>query len=281
MEKIGIIGLGLIGGSMGLALRKQNYTVYGFDKDDLNQKKALKNGLVDEIQSVEELIKKSEVIFLAVPVDAIIKLLPKLLDKLSNNKVVVDLGSTKGDICITIANHPKRNQFIPGHPIAGTEYSGPDAAVLNLFQNKKFVICEKEKTNPNKLNKVVELLEKVGFCIIYMDAAAHDKHLAYISHLSHICSFGLSLAVLDIEKNDKNIFHLAGSGFSSTARLAKSSPEMWSAIAIQNKKNLIEALDIYIKKIEELRKFILEERISCLKKSMLEANKIKKIIDKN
>ena len=243
-----IIGLGLIGGSLALSLDKIGFCehIIGVDKKPKHCKEALALNLVHEIQDLEQAVLKADVIVVSTPVAASVKIISKVLDLVSENHVVIDLGSTKKELCLTLKNHPKRGNYVAAHPIAGTENSGPKAACIGLFQNKKMVVCEKHLSSDYALSKALEMFHKIGMSIVFMTPDEHDKHLAYISHLSHISSFALGLTVLDLEKDEKNIFNLAGSGFSSTVRLAKSSPEMWNAIIAQNKENVLPALDTYI-----------------------------------
>jgi prephenate dehydrogenase len=280
MKNIGIIGLGLIGGSIGLALTKKNHKVYGFDNNDFHSKKALELGLVCDIISIDEMLNICEVIFVATPTRVSLNIIKSLLSNVKPNQVVIDLGSTKMLICNELLNVENRKNYVAAHPIAGTENSGPTAAIADLFSEKKVVICDKEKSSNSALTMAIELFLALNSTVVFMDSAEHDKHLAYISHLSHICSFALGLTVLDIEKDEKNIFNLAGSGFSSTARLAKSSPAMWESIVIQNKRNLLPAIDEYIKHLILFRNAIEQEESKSLLEYMTKANEIRTIIKK-
>ena len=278
MKNIGIIGLGLIGGSLGLALTNKNYKVYGFDNNDLHSKKAVELGLVCDILSIDEMLNICEVIFVATPTRVSLNIIKKLLNKVKPNQVVIDVGSTKMLICNELLSVKNRKNYVAAHPIAGTENSGPTAAIHDLFLNKKLVICDKEESSNSALTSAIEIFLALNCSIVFMNSDEHDKHLAYISHLSHVCSFALGLTVLDIEKDEKNIFNLAGSGFSSTARLAKSSPAMWESILIQNKTNLLPAIDEYIKHLNNLKIAIEKEDSESLLKNMIKANEIRTII---
>lgn len=278
MKNIGIIGLGLIGGSLGLALKKKGYHVFGWDNNNTHRIQAKEFGVVDEIIEVKQMLNLCGVIIVATPTKFSVGIIKSLLNNIDNDKVVIDVGSTKLLICKELISLKNRKNFVAAHPIAGTENSGPTAAILDLFENKKVVICDKEQSSDSALTVAIELFSALNTSIVFMDAEEHDKHLAYISHLSHICSFALGLTVLDIEKDKKNIFNLAGSGFSSTARLAKSSPSMWESIVIQNKENLLPAIDEYVKHLLKLKNAIEQEDSKCLLESMTKANEIRTII---
>jgi prephenate dehydrogenase len=251
---VSIIGVGLLGGSFALGLREKypHVKFVGVDNSAVNQKIALAKGIVDEILTLDEALQVSELNVLATPVDAIIKLLPYMLDHLPDGRTIMDLGSTKELICKLVDGHPKRGQFVAAHPMAGTENSGPGAAFKELLIDKNVIICDKEKSNPDSSGLVETFLRDAGMKIHYMNPVEHDLHLAYVSHLSHISSFALGMTVLDKERDERAIFDMASTGFSSTVRLAKSSPQMWAPIFDQNKKNVSKALGDYI---ELLRKF--------------------------
>ncbi len=274
-----IIGLGLIGGSLSKDLKERGVITHvtGVDANKANAEEALKLGLADEIKTLEEALD-SDLILITIPVNAIEKVIPAVLDKINPKAVVIDMGSTKENICNVIRNHPNRKRFVAAHPIAGTENAGPSAAINNLFDNKISIICEKELNDKDALDIAEDLFRTLKMNLIYMDAKEHDMHLAYISHLSHITSFALGNTVLDIEKNHKNIFNLAGSGFASTVRLAKSSPSMWEPIFEQNSKNILTALDAYIQKLQQFREFVNEKNTKELYRFMEEANQIRKVL---
>jgi len=278
--QIGIIGLGLIGGSLAISLRNkvdESKIVSAFYSDE-ESLIALERGLVDEVLSFEDVCKTSNIIILATPVELIQQLLPKVLDLVSENTVVTDVGSTKKSICDSIAYHPKRKQFVAAHPIAGTENNGPQAAIDGLFNGKLNILCDVEKSDKNAVNKVKELFESVGMHTTFRDADEHDRQLAYVSHLSHASSFMLGLTVLDMERNEENIFNLAGSGFESTVRLAKSSPEMWSSIFAQNKTNILTALRSYIENLQAFYQLIESDNTSKTKELMIAANEVRRVL---
>lgn len=276
---ISIIGVGLIGGSLAKDLRQlfPEKIIMGIDAstDNLYTAKDLK--LIDQAGSLED-VKNAEWVILAVPVHVILNLLPEVLSQIGENTLVFDMGSTKFDICQSVANHPKRSQFLACHPIAGTEFSGPQAAQSDLFKNKTNIICDAEKTNQNLLKKAVDLFELLGMTIRYMDSKSHDTHIAYVSHLSHISSFMLGKTVIEQEKNHQDIFDMAGSGFASTVRLAKSSPEMWLPIFKQNKTQVLSALEDYIKCLNNFKHLLEKDDDEGLYLEMKNTNRIKDIL---
>ena len=278
--KVFVIGIGLIGGSFALDLKSvfKNVEIYGIDEDKSHLDKAKELGLIDFKASFEDL-KKADLVYLAIPVDASLEVLPEVLDLINDNCVVTDAGSTKEDICNKVANHPKRRNFLAAHPISGTEFSGPTAAIHGLFKNKTNIICEIEKTAFKLQEKALEIFRAVGMRIRYMDPAAHDRHIAYVSHLSHISSFMLGKTVLEKEKNERDIFDLAGSGFASTVRLAKSSPAMWTPIFNQNKKNVLETLDEYISNLKHFRKLMAEDNFQEVFSEMEKTNHIREVLN--
>jgi len=281
IKSVSIFGLGLIGGSFALAIKNDfpAVTIYGVDQNDEHAAKALSLQIVDEIKSSDEKeVLQSDLILLAVPVNAINEILPQLLSNISADTVVIDAGSTKSRICQSVGQHQNRSQFVAAHPIAGTEYSGPEAAFPSLFRGKKNIICELERCNEKAKTYANWLFELAGMDTIYMDAESHDKHLAYVSHLSHISSFTLGLTVLNIEKDEENIFNLAGSGFASTVRLAKSSAEMWAPIFQQNKTHITKALQEYIAQLKQFQTELEAENGEALKMLMQQANAIKKVL---
>jgi prephenate dehydrogenase len=275
-----IIGLGLMGGSLAMSLNEVGFSncIVGVDTNLNHCKEALELNLVNEIKELNDAVLDADIIVVATPVAASINIISDVLEIVSEHQVVVDLGSTKKELCLSFNKHKNRPNYVAAHPIAGTENSGPKAAEKELFKNKKVVVCEKNLSSNNALSIVIEMFNKVGMSTVFMTPDEHDRHLAYISHLSHISSFALGLTVLDLEKDEENIFNLAGSGFSSTARLAKSSPEMWNAIISQNKENVLPALDAYIDYLNAFRKDIIDENEEELKMKMISANKIRKII---
>ena len=212
------------------------------------------------------------------PVDVTVKKLPKLLDLVSDDALIIDVGSTKEDICEAVKNHTKRRNFLAMHPIAGTEFSGPNAAITGLYKGKTIIICEVEETAFKLQEKALKLFSDIGMRIRYMKPKAHDKHIAYMSHLSHISSFMLGKTVIEKEKNERDIFDMAGSGFESTVRLAKSSPEMWTPIFEQNKTNVIETLEEYIQNLEQFKELIKNDDFEAIFNEMKNTNHIKEIL---
>jgi prephenate dehydrogenase len=279
--KTTIVGLGLIGGSMAIDLRKAGVAtaLMGVEQNKSNAARALELGLVDEILPLEEAVLQSDLVITAIPVNAIRSVLLKALDLISTDTVIVDTGSTKSQICKAIENHAKRSQFIAAHPIAGTENSGPDAAFSGLFVNKTNIICEQEKSSAKALELAQQIFAALEMRTIFMDPVEHDKHVAYVSHLSHVSSFLLGQTVLDIEQDEKNIFNLAGSGFASTVRLAKSSPDMWAPIFEQNAEYLSQALLEYIMHLQRFQYHLMKRDVNELHKIMTQANKIRKTLD--
>jgi len=277
---ISIIGIGLLGGSFALSLREKypNIKFVGVDTSTVNQKIALAKGVVDEIVSLDEALRISELNVLATPVDAINKLLPYMLDRIPEGRTIMDLGSTKELICKLADSHARRSQFVAVHPMAGTENSGPGAAFKELLPNKNVIICDKEKSSPESLILVETFLRDTGMKIHYMTPVEHDLHLAYVSHLSHISSFALGLTVLDKEKDEKAIFDMASTGFSSTVRLAKSSPQMWAPIFDQNKTNVSKALGDYIELLKKFKEAIDEKDLKTSLDFMNRANDIGRIL---
>ncbi|MCM4159893.1 prephenate dehydrogenase [Antarcticibacterium flavum] len=278
--KVHIIGTGLIGGSFALDIKEQfpEAEITGIDANESHLEEALEKGIIDATGTLEEL-SLADVVILAVPVDVSRNLLLKVMEMAGEDTLIFDAGSTKNGICTAVAGHPNRRKYLAAHPIAGTEYSGPGAAIKGLFRGKTNIICEVEKTAFKLQERALEIFQKLGMRIRYMDPAAHDKHIAYVSHLSHISSFMLGKTVLEKEKNEKDIFDLAGSGFASTVRLAKSSPAMWTPIFAQNKENVLETLDEYIKNLSNFRDLLKEEDYDGVFLEMEKTNHIKTILN--
>jgi len=278
--RVTIVGLGLMGSSLALALRATGFCQHlvGVDNNPKHCEEAMELSIVNEIQELTAAVLRADVILVATPVAASIHLIEAILDLISERQIVIDLGSTKKELCLRFQAHPKRAHYVAAHPIAGTENSGPTAAVGNLYENKKVVVCERNRSSANALAIALEMFKALKMSTVFMTPKEHDKHLAYISHLSHISSFALGLTVLDLEKDEKNIFNLAGSGFSSTARLAKSSPAMWNSIIAQNKEHVLPALDAYIHHLNEFRRDIISNDEEKLTSKMVAANSIRRII---
>ncbi|MCK0122842.1 prephenate dehydrogenase [Gelidibacter sp. F2691] len=280
MKNIYIIGVGLIGGSLALDIKKHdpNIKVFGIDHNDAHLEEALQLKVIDAKATFEDL-KRAELVILSVPVDAAVTEIIKVLNLVSDDALVMDVGSTKAEICKAIDQHPKRRNFLATHPIAGTEFSGPKAAIQGLYKNKTNIICEVEKTAFKLQEKALQLFSDIGMRIRYMNPEAHDKHIAYVSHLSHISAFMLGKTVIDKEKNERDIFDMAGSGFASTVRLAKSSPEMWTPIFKQNKANVLETLDEYISNLSKFRALMHEDDFEAIYSEMKDTNHIKDILN--
>lgn len=278
--KVHVIGIGLIGGSMVLDIKElhPNATIYGIDANPKHVKEAIDLGLIDKESSFDDLLE-ADFVIVSVPVDISLKVLPKVLDAIGENTIVFDVGSTKSPICEVVANHPKRRNFLAAHPIAGTEFSGPSAAIRGLFHGKTNIICEVEKTTFKLQEKAVQLFTTIGMRIRYMDPISHDKHIAYVSHLSHISSFMLGKTVINKEKDEQDIFDMAGSGFESTVRLAKSSPAMWTPIFKQNKKQVVKTLEEYISNLSNFKDLLEKDDFEAIFNEMQSVNKIKEILN--
>ena len=278
--KIGIIGVGLIGGSLALSAREHipDVQIYGSNRSETNLQKSLDLGLID-YRLDDSMIKQMDIILLAVPVDGAIDRLVNLLDEVNDNALIMDFGSTKTAICQQVALHSKRGQFLATHPIAGTEYSGPDSALSDLFKDKIQILCEIHKTRPDLLEWAQDWFKKIGMKLREMDPIEHDQHITYVSHLSHITSYMLGKTVMEKEKDQSAIFDMAGSGFSSTVRLAKSSPNMWVPIFKQNKENISKTLSQYINNLNQFKQLLDADKFEELHEQILEINKIRLILE--
>lgn len=278
-KRIAIIGVGLMGGSLALRLheKKLSSKLMGVESNAENAKMAIELELVDEILPLEKAIEVSDVLILAIPVDAAVRLLPDILNKI-DQQIVIDLGSTKLQLIEAVKDHPNRKRFVASHPMWGTEYSGPSAAVVGAFQDKATIICNADECDIDALAWVQEMYRKIGMRIIEMDAQAHDLHAAYISHISHITSFALANTVLEKEKEEEAIFELASAGFESTVRLAKSNPAMWVPILLQNRENVLDVLTEHIEQLIKFRNVISENNMEQLTRLINDANKIKRIL---
>ncbi len=279
---IAVIGIGLIGGSLAVDLRKRKFAdrIIGVDTNVHHQNIALLCGLVDEIDTLENAIDNSDLIILTTPVNTNCKMLPGILDRIAGtSKVVTDMGSTKSSIAEISREHPARGRFVAAHPMAGTEFSGPLASIGRLFDYKNVIICDRELSDPDSLTLVEKMIDILNMHKVYMDSKDHDVHVAYISHISHITSFSLALCVLEKEQEEQNILALAGGGFESTVRLAKSNGDTWAPIFLENSEFILEVMDTYIDKMNTFRKMITEHDIEGLKNLMEEANKIRKILN--
>lgn len=279
---IGIIGLGLIGGSIAKNLKKNEtkFSIIGYNRGKENSANALKMELIDEIVSFQEICSKSNLIILAVPVNIILKILPKVLNLISNNTVVTDVGSTKEIIIKSIENHSKRKRFVGAHPMSGTENSGVISAKENLFFNKITIICDRENSDIDAVENIINLYKNLGSYLIFMTSKEHDEYVTYISHLSHVISYVLAASVLEKYQKNKTIFKLASGGFFSTTRLAKSSGKIWMPIFEQNMKNIISSIDYYINKLNKFKNYIKNNNYKELNDYILFANSIKTKLDK-
>jgi prephenate dehydrogenase len=279
---IAVIGVGLIGGSLVVDLRKRGFAdrIIGVENNVHHQNIALLCGLVDENDTLDNAIDKSDLIILTTPVNTNCTMLPHILDRIAGtSKVVTDMGSTKASIAEASKDHPARGRYVAVHPMAGTEYSGPLAAVGKLFDYKNAIICDKERSDPDALELIERMLDILNMHKVYMNSSEHDVHVAYISHISHITSFSLALCVLDKEHEEKNILTIAGGGFESTVRLAKSNGETWAPIFLENSQFILEVMDTFIEKMNSFRNKITEGDLEGLKSLMEEANKIRKILN--
>ncbi len=278
-KRIAIVGIGLIGGSLALQLNEKGLAskLTGVDSNRDHQKKALELGLVDEIMELDDAIESSEVIILAIPVDSMVKILPAILDKI-DKQIVVDLGSTKEQLIAITKDHQKRGRLVATHPMWGTEYSGPQAAVHGAFENTAVIICNPNESDADALEWTKNMYKKIGMHLLEMDAVSHDLHAAYVSHISHITSFALANTVLEKEKEDEAIFELASAGFASTVRLAKSNPSMWVPIFMQNRENVLDVLNEHISQLRKFKSCLEKENYEYLQELIENANKIRRII---
>ena len=278
--KIYVIGIGLIGGSIALSAKELNpqITIFGIDNNPAHIDEALALGVIDQAAVLDDLAN-ADIVIVSVPVDVTMTLLPQVLDRIHEDAIVFDVGSTKSLVCEAVANHPKRRNFLATHPIAGTEFSGPSAALTGLFNGKTNIICEVEKTAFKLQEKALKLFNAMQMRIRYMEPKSHDKHIAYVSHLSHISSFMLGKTVIEKEKHEQDIFDMAGSGFESTVRLAKSSPAMWTPIFKQNKAQVLEGLEEYISNLTQFRDLLLKDDFNAIHDEMQSVNKIKEILN--
>ena len=275
-----IIGLGLIGGSIAVDLRKTGFAteLIGVDNSEKHCEKALQLGLVDQIKPLQQAVKGVDIVVVAVPVDKIAVVLPEVLDLIDPSTSVTDVGSTKHVICQGVDNHPRRGNYVPAHPMSGTENSGPEAAMEGLFKEKICIICDQEQAKPQHLALIEKMYHTIGLDLAYMTSDEQDHSTAHVSHLPHATSFALANAVLDV--NDRHIiFDLASGGFQSTVRLAKSSPEMWGPIFMQNKNYVVESLELYIKHLEEFKQSLESENDEKLMELMRNANRIREVLD--
>lgn len=279
-ENVTIVGVGLISGSFALALKDKGYAkkIIGVSRTKASTDRAKELGIIDEALPLEDAVKQSDFIYVAIPVDVTIPVMKQIMDLVNDKQIVADAGSTKFVLCEALANHPMRRRFVATHPMWGTEYSGPEAAVRGAFAGRSCVICEKEKSDADAVSIVENIYKTFGMHIAYMDPEHHDIHAAYVSHISHITSFALANTVLEKEKEDDAIFELSGGGFESTVRLAKSSPTMWAPIFMQNKENVLDVLNEHISQLRKFKSCLEKENYEYLIELMENANKITRII---
>ena len=278
-KRIAVVGLGLIGGSLAIQLNEKGLAsrLIGVEANQDHAQKAMELGLVDEVLPIEEAIRQSDVVILAIPVDSMVKILPGILD-LVENQVVIDLGSTKSLLIQTVADHPRRGRYVAAHPMWGTEHSGPLAAVRGAFENKAVIICNVSDSDADAADWTKNMFLKIGMRLLEMDAMSHDLHTAYVSHISHITSFALANTVLEKEKEDEAIFELASAGFESTVRLAKSNPSMWVPIFMQNRENVLDVLNEHITQLRKFKSCLEKENWEYLSELIEGANKIRRIL---
>lgn len=276
---ISIIGVGLIGGSMAITLKENGFAqkIIGVDASQDNLDKAVRRRIIDEDKNLQDAVAESDIIIVSIPVNAMLQVLPKVLD-LVTTQVVMDVGSTKYELMESIKNHPNRKQFVGTHPMAGTEHSGPEAAIPNLFDNKTTVICDAEESSKDAVENIEKLYNALNMKVIRMDSKAHDVHTAYVSHISHISSFALALTVLEKEKDEKAILNLASSGFGSTVRLAKSSAKMWVPVFQQNRDNVLDVLDEHINSLSQFRTSLIKKDFKKIEELIEQSNEIRRIL---
>ena len=280
--RVAVVGLGLIGGSFALALKDKSIasSVVGVEANAANAEAALSLGLVEAVLPLNKAVDGADLVALAVPVDAIPQLAIKVLNRVTENQIVIDMGSTKEELCEIISQHPRRGRFVATHPMWGTEYSGPEAATVESFAGRAVVICQKEMSDSKAVECIEDIYRKLGMTVLEMNPEQHDLHTAYVSHISHITSFILSTTVLEKEREEEAIFNLAGGGFDSTVRLAKSSAETWIPIFMQNKYNVLDVLREYIHQLNLFRKALEKDDTEALKQIITKANEIKKVLHK-
>ncbi len=280
LNTVTIVGVGLIGGSFSLALKDHGLVkkVIGVSRSGTTARKAMDLGIVDEVSSLELAIKKSDLIYVAIPVDVTLSVMRTILEEITPHQIVADAGSTKYALCKSVSAHPARSRFVATHPMWGTEYSGPESAVHDAFRGRSCVICEREKSDSEALALVEEIYTRLGMSLVNMDAESHDVHAAYVSHISHITSFALANTVLEKEKEEDAIFELAGGGFESTVRLAKSSPAMWGPIFMQNRENVLDVINEHITQLRKFKSCLEKENYDYLMELMENANKIRRIL---
>lgn len=279
---ITIIGIGLIGGSLAITLKENGFAqrIIGVDVSQDNLDKAIRRRLIDEDMELEAGIAAADIIVLATPVDIMLKLLPQILERVNSRQTVIDVGSTKERLLEVVKGHPRRGRYVATHPMAGTEHSGPEAAIPNLFDHKCTVLVDVEDSAPDAVEMAERLYRSIPMRIVHLDCLSHDVHTAYVSHISHISSFALALTVLAKEKDESHIFELASGGFDSTVRLAKSSPDMWVPIFRQNRDNVLDVLDEHINQLARFRSLLIKKDFDTFYQLIQDANQIRRILKK-
>ena len=277
---VAVVGVGLISGSFAFAMKEKGFAkkVIGVSRTKASLDKALQLGIIDEALPLEDAVKQSDFIYVAIPVDVTIPVMQQIMDLMNEKQIVADAGSTKYALCKALEDHSMRKRFVATHPMWGTEYSGPEAAVRGAFEGRACVICEKGKSDKDAVDVVENIYRSFGMHITYMNAESHDTHAAYVSHISHITSFALANTVLEKEKEEDAIFELAGGGFESTVRLAKSNPAMWAPIFMQNRENVLDVLNEHISQLRKFKASLEKENLEYLTELMENANKIKRIL---
>jgi prephenate dehydrogenase len=277
---VGIIGTGMMGGSFAWVFRekRREWRIVGYDALTAHAERAVEEGFIDDVLDLDELVRQSDLILITIPVSHVVALLPQVLDGINDKQVVMDIGSTKEQIVEVIRDHPKRKRFVATHPMWGTEYSGPENAVKGAFKGRVAVICNKHESDEDAVALVESLYDMIPMEKVYMNAHEHDIHAAYVSHISHIASYALALTVLEKEREEDKIFQLAGGGFESTVRLAKSNPAMWVPIFMQNRENVLDVLNEHIAQLRKFKACLEKENFEYLQELIEGANKIRRII---
>lgn len=281
-DTVAIVGVGLIGGSLAYSLKDNGLVnrIIGVDENAENAAESVSLGIVDAVVSLDDAILQSDLIIVATPVSATEKILPIILNQITDKQIVIDVGSTKNSILKAVAHSTHLKRFLPTHPMWGTEFSGPAAAVHGGFVKKAVVLCSKETVDADVVTKISEMYLRIGMHLVDMDSSMHDMHVAYVSHISHITSYALANTVLEKEKQEEAIFNLASGGFESTVRLAKSPSSMWVPILMQNRTNVLDVLREHIDQLEKFYHFIAKDDWDGVQGLMENANKIRKVLDK-
>lgn len=280
LDTLTIVGVGLISGSFALTMKELGWVkkVIGVSRTEASAQRAIELGIIDEALPLEDAVRKADLIYVAIPVDTTVSTMLYIMDLINDRQVVADAGSTKHFLCKALKGHPMRSRFVATHPMWGTEYSGPEAAVKNAFAGRSCVICEKEESATEAVHLLEDIYQSMGMKMVYMGADEHDMHAAYVSHISHITSFALANTVLEKEKEEDAIFELAGGGFESTVRLAKSNPAMWIPIFMQNRDNILDVLNEHITQLRKFKACLEKENVEYLKELIENANTIRRII---